>query len=52
VGREHLLSNGPGKMARWRKLLFIAISHQIPTATNAFHIPPNRVVELGAQVSI
>lgn len=52
VGREHLLSTGPGKMARWRKLLFIAISHQVPSATNAFHIPPNRVVELGAQVAI
>ncbi|MBC7976286.1 MAG: potassium transporter Kup [Myxococcales bacterium] len=52
VGREHFLPHGPGKMARWRKLLFEVISRNITSATDAFEIPPNRVVELGAQVEL
>jgi KUP system potassium uptake protein len=52
VGREHLLPGGPGRMAKWRKMLFAMISQNVPTATSAFHIPPNRVVELGAQVAL
>jgi KUP system potassium uptake protein len=52
VGRDHLLGDGPGKMARWRKVLFVALSHQVPTVTNTFQIPPNRVVELGAQMRL
>jgi len=52
VGREHFLPTGPGKMARWRKLLFEVMSRNVPTATDAFDIPPGRVVELGAQVAL
>jgi KUP system potassium uptake protein len=39
----------PG-MARWRKKLFIVMSRNARSATEFFGIPPNRVVELGAQV--
>ncbi len=52
VGREHFLPSGPGKMARWRKILFEVMSRNVATATDAFEIPPNRVVELGAQVAL
>jgi KUP system potassium uptake protein len=37
-------------MARWRKKLFVLMSRNARSATEFFGIPPNRVVELGAQV--
>ena len=40
---------GP-RMARWRKKLFVVMSRNARSATEFFSIPPNRVVELGAQV--
>jgi KUP system potassium uptake protein len=39
-----------GKMARWRKKLFILMTRNAQSATAFFSIPPNRVVELGAQI--
>jgi KUP system potassium uptake protein len=38
------------KMARWRKKLFILMTRNAQSATAFFSIPPNRVVELGAQI--
>jgi KUP system potassium uptake protein len=38
------------RMARWRKKLFVIMSRNARSATEFFGIPPNRVVELGAQV--
>ncbi len=37
-------------MARWRKRLFILMTRNAQSATAFFSIPPNRVVELGAQI--
>ena len=37
-------------MARWRKKLFIFMARNAQSATAFFNIPPNRVVELGAQI--
>ena len=37
-------------MARWRKKLYVVIQRNARSATEFFGIPPNRVVELGAQV--
>jgi KUP system potassium uptake protein len=37
-------------MARWRKKVFVVMSRNARSATEFFGIPPNRVVELGAQV--
>ncbi len=44
------LSRGPAKMARWRDVLFIFMSRNAQPATQFFGLPPNRVVELGAQI--
>ena len=33
VGRETLLPTGPGRMMRWRKVLFEVLSRNVPTAT-------------------
>ncbi|MDC0716219.1 potassium transporter Kup [Nannocystis bainbridge] len=52
VGRERVLPTGSGPMARWRKVLFEVLSRNVPPATDMFCIPPNRVVELGAQIAL
>ena len=52
LGRETLLPTGPAKLATWRKKLFGVLSRNAPSATAYFGIPPNRVVELGAQLEL
>ncbi|MEJ5329430.1 MAG: potassium transporter Kup [Desulfobaccales bacterium] len=52
LGRESLLPTGPGRMARWRKALFIFLSRNAWNVATFFDIPPNRVVELGSQVEL
>ncbi len=52
LGRERILSTRRKGMARWREQLFALISNNARSATAFFNIPPNRVVELGAQVEI
>ncbi|HTS89759.1 MAG TPA: potassium transporter Kup [Gemmatimonadales bacterium] len=61
LGRETLIarpdqkripSGAPPKLAFWRKKLFIFMSRNARPATSFFNIPPNRVVELGAQIQI
>jgi KUP system potassium uptake protein len=39
-------------MALWRKKLFVVMTNNSRSATAFFHLPANRVVELGAQVQI
>jgi KUP system potassium uptake protein len=50
LGRERLISSGASKMARWRKKLFVLMSQNARSAAAFFGLPPNRVVELGAQI--
>jgi KUP system potassium uptake protein len=50
LGRERLIPGGNSKLAGWRKKLFIFMSRNSRSATEFFNIPPNRVVELGAQI--
>jgi KUP system potassium uptake protein len=38
------------EMGRWRKKLFIFMTRNAQSATAFFGLPPNRVVELGAQI--
>jgi KUP system potassium uptake protein len=38
------------RMAHWRKRLFIVMTRNARSATAFFGLPPNRVVELGAQI--
>ena len=52
LGRETLLSTGPSRMAAWRKKLFIVMARNAQTASSFFGLPPNRVVELGAQIQL
>jgi KUP system potassium uptake protein len=50
LGREQLIPTGNTEMARWRKKLFVVMSRNARAATEFFGLPPNRVVELGAQI--
>jgi len=50
LGHERLVLTGPTRMPRWRKKLFAFMSRNARSATEFFHIPPNRVLELGAQI--
>ena len=52
LGREALLARGKSGMARWREKLFTLMSRNAQDATAFFHIPPARVVELGARVEL
>jgi KUP system potassium uptake protein len=51
LGRETLLATGQTRMRPWRKTLFSFISRNSRSATHYFAIPPDRVVELGMQIS-
>lgn len=51
VGKEILIFNEKKEMAFWRKKIFIGLFRSAETITNQFKLPPNRVVELGSQVS-
>jgi len=62
LGRETLIATragaklaasdiaGFGRMSLWRKKLFILMTRNARSATAFFGLPPNRVVELGAQI--
>jgi KUP system potassium uptake protein len=52
LGRETLVVSSSARMAGWRKKLFAFISRNARTATAYFGLPPNRVVELGAQIQL
>ena len=52
LGRERLIPAGRSGMARWREWLFAVMSQNAQSATSFFRIPPNQVVELGAQVEL
>jgi KUP system potassium uptake protein len=52
LGRETILPTGPARLARWRKKLFIAMARNAQQASTFFRLPPNRVVEMGAQLQL
>ncbi|MDY7225681.1 potassium transporter Kup [Hyalangium rubrum] len=52
LGRETLIPSKKPGMAMWREALFSWMSRNARSATAFFRIPPNRVVELGAQVEL
>jgi KUP system potassium uptake protein len=51
VGKKALKADARfGHMQRWRRVLFALMSRNAQSATTFFQLPPNRVVELGAQI--
>jgi KUP system potassium uptake protein len=52
LGRETLIATKRPGMALWREHLFAVMARNARPATTFFRLPPNRVVELGAQVEL
>ncbi|HEX4884770.1 MAG TPA: potassium transporter Kup [Casimicrobiaceae bacterium] len=52
VSRETLIATKVPGMALWRERLFASMSKNAVKASDFFHVPTNRVVELGTQVEI
>lgn len=52
LGREVVIPTVGGEMAVWREKLFAVLSQNAANATAFFHIPPDRVIEIGSQVCI
>ena len=52
LGRETLIPQVGSKMSYWHEKLFVAMFRNAGSAAGYFKLPPNRVVELGAQVAL
>ncbi len=52
LSRETLLFSQKREMVRWREQLFSWMLRSAATPLKTFHLPPNRVVELGQQISL
>ncbi len=53
LGRETLIVGArPSGMAFWREKIFASLMRNAESAARFFRLPPNRVVELGAQIEI
>jgi KUP system potassium uptake protein len=52
LGRETIIVTRRPGMASWREKLFVVMARNAVRATAFFHLPPERVVELGVQVEM
>ena len=52
LGRRTLKPAQKSLMPKWQEHLFIALAKQAASAPDFFHIPSDRVVELGAQMKV
>jgi KUP system potassium uptake protein len=52
LGNEHIFAAKRPGMALWREHLFAFLSSNCHHATDFFRLPPDRVVELGAQIEL
>jgi len=50
--RTSVVPTGSAPMAGWRKRLYAALSRNSVDATRSFNLPPDRVVDFGAQVEL
>ena len=52
LGRERLLARKKSGMPVWREKIFAFLSRNALGATAYYHIPPDRVMEVGAQIEV
>ena len=52
IGRETLVPAEHPVLSRWRTWLYMLLAGNALSPARFYHLPPNRVVELGAQVTI
>jgi KUP system potassium uptake protein len=52
LGRETFVATGRSSLPGWRRALFMFLARNARSPTEFFGIPPNEVVELGAQIEV
>jgi KUP system potassium uptake protein len=52
LSRETVVATRGEAMAQWRERIFAAMARNASSAANYFHLPANRVIELGTPVEI
>jgi KUP system potassium uptake protein len=52
LGRRTLVASPTSGMPMWQDKLFVALAKSAANATDFFHIPSGRAVELGAQIIV
>ena len=52
LSREQLVTSAARGMMAWREALFSWMMRNAATPLSTFHLPPNRVVELGQQIAL
>jgi len=52
IGRETLVPAEHSPLPGWRRWLYMKLAANALSPARFYHLPPNRVVELGAQVTI
>ena len=52
LGRRSIRTSARARMPFWQQRLFIMLANQSARAIEFFRIPPERVVELGMQMSV
>ena len=52
LGRETLVAGHDPEIKHWRVTLYMWLASNALSPTRYYHLPPNRVVELGTQVTI
>jgi KUP system potassium uptake protein len=52
LSRRSIVGSSASSFSAWRRRLFVFLSKNSADPTSFFHLPPGRVVELGAQVSL
>jgi len=52
IGRETLVPAEHSVLPRWKSWLYMQLASNALSPARFYHLPPNRVVELGAQVTI
>jgi KUP system potassium uptake protein len=52
IGHETLVPAEHSELGRWRTRLYMRLASNALSPARFYHLPPNRVVELGTQVSI
>jgi KUP system potassium uptake protein len=52
IGRETLVPAAHSELGRWRGWLYRSMASAALSPARFYHLPPNRVVELGTQVTV
>ena len=52
LGRRTVLASPKGGMPLWQDKLYVALARSATNATDFYHIPSGRAVELGAQIVV